>query len=101
MVSTEEQTGLSAEASKSLHSVTTLDDTDHSTRSRAPLTFTQSISPTEQPFSAADIQHDFEKVRDSLARIPVPSGLKVNDSISGIKQNCRPALKILAKCARF
>ncbi|GFO17339.1 hypothetical protein PoB_004384400 [Plakobranchus ocellatus] len=46
-------------------------------RSRAPLASVPpgSISPTEQ-FSAADIQRDFERIRDSLVRIPVPTGLK-------------------------
>ncbi|GFO02318.1 hypothetical protein PoB_002882300 [Plakobranchus ocellatus] len=71
-------------------------------RSRAPLASVPpgSISPTEQ-FGAADIQHDFERIRDSLVRIPVPTGLKVSDSSVGIKQECRPALKILSKCARY
>ncbi|GFR62032.1 hypothetical protein ElyMa_003573000 [Elysia marginata] len=79
------------------------DDTVSDTvRSRAPLAFNSpgSISPTEQ-IGAADIQRDFERIRDSLIRIPVPTGLKVNDSSVGIKQECRPALKILSKCARY
>ncbi|GFO30047.1 reverse transcriptase [Plakobranchus ocellatus] len=71
-------------------------------RSRAPLASVPpgSISPTEQ-FGAADIQRDFERIRDSLVRIPVPTGLKVSDSSVGIKQECRPTLKILSNCARY
>ncbi|GFO47571.1 hypothetical protein PoB_007407600 [Plakobranchus ocellatus] len=47
-------------------------------RSRAPLASVPpgSISPTEQ-FGAADIQCDFERIRDSLVRIPVQQDLSL------------------------
>ena len=44
---------------------------------------------------------DFERLRDSLLRIPVPNDLKVRDSATGIKQDCKPTLKIIQKCARY
>ena len=52
-------------------------------------------------FSAAEIQRDFERIRDTLNRVPVPTSLKVNDSTSGIKQECRDVLKTVSKCARY
>ena len=70
-------------------------------RSGAAALTNNTVGPTEFENSAADIQRDFERLRDSLARIPTPPGLKVSDSSNGIKQECRPALKVLSKCARF
>ena len=50
---------------------------------------------------AADVQRDFERIRDSLLRVPVQNNLKVRDNPTGIKQECKPTLKILSKCARY
>ena len=50
---------------------------------------------------AADIQRDYERLRDSLNRTPVPEGLKVYDNSIGIKKEDTYALKILSKCARY
>ena len=50
---------------------------------------------------AADIQRDYERLRDSLNRTPVPEGLKVYDNSIGIKKEDKHALKILSKCARY
>ncbi|GFO09416.1 NF-kappa-b inhibitor-like protein 2 [Plakobranchus ocellatus] len=60
-----------------------------------------SASPAETSSSAADILKDFERLRDSLVRIPVPNNFKVNDTTTGIKQDCRGTLRVLSKCARF
>ncbi|GFO29463.1 reverse transcriptase [Plakobranchus ocellatus] len=60
-----------------------------------------SASPAETFSSAADILKDFERLRDSLVRIPVPNNFKVNDTTTGIKQDCRGTLSVLSKCARF
>ena len=51
--------------------------------------------------TVADIQRDFERVRDSLQRTPVPDGYRVHDSAVGIKQECKQSLRLLSKCARY
>lgn len=48
-----------------------------------------------------EIQRDFERIRDSLSRIPLPNNLRVHDTSTGIKSDCRPQLKIIQKSARF
>ncbi|GFN90261.1 hypothetical protein PoB_001676700 [Plakobranchus ocellatus] len=60
-----------------------------------------SASPAETSSSAADILKDFERLRDSLVRIPVPNNFKVNDTTTGIKQDWCGTLRVLSKCARF
>ena len=60
-----------------------------------------SASPAEASPSAADILKDFERLRDSLVRIPVPHNFKVNGTTAGIKQDCRGTLRVMSKCARF
>ena len=57
------------------------------------------ISPSDRT-TAADIQADLDRIRDSLLRTPAPNGFKVHDSQVGIKQEAKGALKILSKCAR-
>ena len=42
---------------------------------------------------AADIQRDFDRLRESLIRKPVPEGFKVKDNNTGIKKEDKPALK--------
>lgn len=51
-------------------------------------------------FSAAEVQRDFDRLREQYTRVPVPNGLRVNDSTSGIKNECRPSLKVVSKCSR-
>ncbi len=77
----------------------TIETSDQSQRSiRHPTT----SGPSSAPLPAvADIQKDFERIRDSLQRTPVPDGYRVHDSAVGIKQENKQALKILSKCARF
>lgn len=60
---------------------------------------TPASGPTE--IRAADLQRDFDRLRDSLNRVPVPEGLKLYDSSTGVKQECRPTLRVISKCARY
>lgn len=48
-----------------------------------------------------DVHRDFESLRDSHSRVTLPSHLKVNDSTRGIKNEFKPTLNILSKCARY
>lgn len=68
-------------------------------RNRAQLESSPFVSPID--INAADAQRDFDRIRDSLQRVPVPAYLKVNDAASGIKQECKGALKVVSKCARY
>ncbi|GFR86020.1 hypothetical protein ElyMa_004189400 [Elysia marginata] len=57
---------------------------------------------TSPPTSgSADVERDFGRVRDSVTRIHVPNNYKINDNSVGIKQDCKPALKVISKCARY
>ena len=60
------------------------------------------FGPGEQ-FGAAnfEFQKEYERVRDSLTRVQLPPSLKVHDSSTGIKQECKGALKVISKCARY
>ena len=51
--------------------------------------------------AASDVQKEFESIRDSVAKITLPPWLKVHDTQTGIKQENKPALKILSKSARY
>ena len=50
-------------------------------------------------------QRNFEGIRDKLAKISLPSFLKVNDSSTGIKQESRSrsrsSLKVISKTSRY
>lgn len=74
-----------------------------SDRSRAQLdSYYNPVSPSNPSgFGAADVQRDYERLRDSLIRVPVPHNLRVHDTSSGLKQDCRPILKVISKCARY
>ena len=50
---------------------------------------------------AADIQRDFERLKDTLIKIPVPDGFKVKDNSTGIKKEDKLALKVISKCSRY
>ena len=51
--------------------------------------------------AALEITHEYENVRSSVQRIQLPADLKLLESQSGIKQDQKPALKIVTKCGRF
>ena len=40
-------------------------------------------------------------MKESVSRISIPVQYKVQDSATGIKQDCKPVLKVVTKCARF
>ena len=44
---------------------------------------------------------EFDQIRERLAKVSLPSELKVNDNSQGIKNECRPTLKVISKSARF
>ena len=48
-----------------------------------------------------DILKDFDRVKDCLAKVTLPSNLKVQDSTAWIKQDGKAALRIISKSARF
>ena len=48
---------------------------------------------------STDIQRDFESLKDSLNRVPLPN--KINDSARGIGKDNKSTLTVLSKCARF
>ena len=43
----------------------------------------------------------YERVKESVSRISTPNQYKVQDSATGIKQDCKPVLKVVTKCERF
>ena len=56
---------------------------------------------TQGAFGEVNIQREFEQVRDAVSRVQLPAHLKVNDSATGINKECKAALKVLNKSARF
>ena len=50
---------------------------------------------------SCDIQKQFEIIKDLVSRQTLPQNLKVYDSSTGIKNECRPALKVIQKTARY
>ena len=50
---------------------------------------------------STDIQRDFESLKDSLNRVPLPKDYKINDSARGIGKDNKSTLTVLSKCARF
>ena len=48
-----------------------------------------------------DYLREFDQIRERLAKVSLPSELKVNDNSNGIKTESRPALKVVSKSARF
>lgn len=53
--------------------------------------------PTDSAYSGAT----FDQIRDKYSRHTLPQHLKVHDPAAGIRNECKPALKILSKSARF
>ena len=67
-------------------------------KSRAQLESQVSASPSN--IGAADVHRDYERVKESVCRISIPNQYKVQDSATGVKQDCKPVLKVVTKCAR-
>ena len=67
--------------------------------SRAQLESQVSASPSN--IGAADVHRDYERVKESVCSISIPNQYKVQDSATGIKQDCKPVPKVVTKCARF
>ena len=51
--------------------------------------------------ASVDIQRDFDNLKDSLTKVPLPKSYKVNDSARGIKQEGKNTLSVISKCARY
>ena len=51
--------------------------------------------------SGADIQREFDHVRDSLTRVSIPKKCKVNDSAKGIGKDSKASLGVVSKCPRY
>ena len=64
---------------------------------RAQLESQVSASPSN--IGAADVHRDYERVKESVRRISIANQYKVQDSATGIKQDCKPELKVVTKCA--
>ena len=96
--------GKTVKKSDDTEKVTTVSDTVHNNQ---PAGQAIGDSPNSVDYivpavaAAADIQKEFESVRDSVAKITLPPWLKVHDSQAGIKQENKQALKILSKSARY
>ena len=60
-----------------------------------------SVSPYSTTGASADVQREYDRLRDSLNRVPLPKNYKVNDSAKGIGKEGRQTLAIISKCARF
>ena len=51
--------------------------------------------------NGADIQREFDHVRDSLARVSIPKKYKVNDLTKGIGKDSKATLGVVSKCAWY
>ena len=58
------------------------------------------IIDTAYSHPTADISRQFDSLKERLSRAQLPTQLKINETSSGIKQEFRPSLKIISKCAR-
>lgn len=59
------------------------------------------LDPDLSAASPVDVSQEFELVRDRLSKVSISTQYRVHDSSAGIKQDCKPTLKVLSKCARF
>ncbi|GFR71989.1 hypothetical protein ElyMa_000367700 [Elysia marginata] len=59
------------------------------------------LDPDLSAASPVDVSQEFELVRDRLSKVSIPTQYRVHDSSAGIKQDCKPTLKVVSKCARF
>ena len=90
-----------AEITTKLDSLLAREEQHQSTQNNARAQLEETvISPIDTAVNAADINRDFDRLRSSLTKLPVPNELNVNDSPVGVKQESKGALKILSKCAR-
>ena len=60
-----------------------------------------SATPTVPAVSSADVQREYETVKELYSKVQIPQELKVLDSRVGIKRAESGALNILSKSARF
>ena len=68
----------------------------------AQLLATSPFDNTVGASSGADIQREFDHVRDSLAWVSIPKKYKVNDSSKGIGKDSKATLGVVSKiCARY
>ena len=51
--------------------------------------------------AVVDALREFDSIKESLQRIKLPSHLKVADSQTGIRRECKDTYKVIAKCSRF
>ena len=59
------------------------------------------LDPDLSAASPVDVSQEFELVRGRLSKVSIPTQYRVHDSSAGIKQDCKPTLKVVSKCARF
>ncbi len=57
--------------------------------------------PVQDQLNAAELQRDFEIIKDGLNRVRLPNTVKVFDNPRGIKKDCQPTLSVVTKCARY
>ena len=51
--------------------------------------------------NAAEIQREYDIIKDSLQKVRLPPNTRVYDSKAGIKKECQASLSIVSKCARY
>ena len=51
--------------------------------------------------SVAEVQREFEQLKDGLVKVKLPSDLKVFHKPAGIKEDCKQAYGILKECVAF
>ena len=57
------------------------------------------LSPSSR--STELLQEEFATIKDSVANIRLPPGLKVSDSRAGLKRDCQTAFNSAQRCARY
>ena len=60
-----------------------------------------SASPISIDGASADVQSEYERLKDSLIKVTIPKDYKVNDSAKGINKEGKPTLALISKCGRF
>ncbi len=60
----------------------------------------ESIEHASPPPNPEDLSRNFDAIRDKLTKVSIPSNYKLHDSPVGIKQDLKPALKVISKMAR-
>ena len=57
--------------------------------------------PVRAEDSVAEVQREFEQLKDGLVKVKLPSDLKVYHKPAGIKEDCKQAYGILKESATF